>query len=619
MKLLAAITLFLKSQVQAQRERIILGDIMVDGTIFATLAHLASSAWNAVSSLFNGGTRAINEFAEALTNAGVDFDTHVENLRRLQELYERHPGLVEEASEAYRAFMEEYMSHDVAEVAEQWGSVQWELQNVNRELSALEESTGVSRQTAALALMELAIDSAAGEIEALKAAYNVAFDTAYASINAQIGLFDRLNFEVSKNVSEMASTWGGQAADINQHNDNLLFAIEANLLPGIISSFQDINEAGHLNEVISSLQDAGAEMVNGELVMTEAAQAIVDGLNDAFGEQLNARQALADTIAGMQVDLEAGAAEILQNFKEMIDGLNLSAECREAGIATIQGLIAGMQSQEGAVEGAAANIAQGLLNAMKDALSMNSPSLAMKDIGKGSIEGLIQGTESKQDDLVRTYEEVGQSALDAMLEALDPMPAESQAIVEESLNNVRQEVADMRGPVKASFSELGAYMMAGLYEAMAEGERQAMARAHAIAEAIRRTIAAAFKVNSPSRVMIDLFGRVMDGIYVGMDRGEDAVLKRAEDIAENLTDALTIDPKTIENMVCKMQAIVDTGVISPRGALAPAGIAASGTSSGGPVYNISNTAYVTAPEAMSEYQITRELSDMSRRMRRQLG
>jgi len=70
--------------------------------------------------------------------------------------------------------------------------------------------------------------------------------------------------------------------------------------------------------------------------------------------------------------------------------------------------------------------------------------------------------------------------------------------------------------------------MEGAYIALVRKGDVLIARAKAIAAAIAAIMASALGVNSPSRVMIDLFGKVMDGIYVGMDRGEDAVLKKAE-------------------------------------------------------------------------------------------
>jgi len=157
------------------------------------------------------------------------------------------------------------------------------------------------------------------------------------------------------------------------------------------------------------------------------------------------------------------------------------------------------------------------------------------------------------------------------------------------------------------------YVMDGAYQALVKRGERMIQRARDIAAAVAAAMAETLQVNSPSGVMIDLFGNVMDGIEVGLNRGENAVLRKARAIAENISDALTVD-----DMVCKMQAIVDTGFLSPRAPLAPAGVFSGGTGSTGPVYNITNTASVTAPTPMSEYQITREMNAMSRRMQRQL-
>jgi len=522
----------------------------------------------------------------------------------------------------------------------------------------------------------------------------------------------------------MAGTWGDQAADINQHNDNLLFAIESDLLPGIVESFADINEAGHLNEVIESLKEAGATMEDGELIMTAAAQEIVDNLNDSFGEQLNAREALAETIAGMQVDLEGGSAEIIQGFMEMVEGLDLSEECRAAGIATIQGLIEGMREQEGEVGNAADGIGEEILTVMKAALDMNSPSRAMMDIGKGAVVGLVKGIESKQGEAADAFRELGESALEAIksiaesgeaesigetlgdrvvegatgvdyaaipqeiasaisggegavvsaaeamatgvlrkfeemrqqadmlahdmmtmvqtaitsqtapihaameiaktgvLNALTPLPMETSAIIQDTMVGMAQTAAALHGNVEQAFRPLQVSLpritteaMNGAYQALVAGGDRLIARARATADAVAAAMASALRVNSPSRVMIDLFGHVMEGIYVALDKGEDSLLKKAESIAENLADALTIEPDLIDDMVCKVQAIVDTGFISPRATMAPASMFAGGTGANGPIYHIHNTANITAPEAMSEYQISREMEDMSERMK----
>ena len=588
------------------------------------------AAVNLLARAFDNARGPANDFAAALADGTADLEAYLGKMDRLEELHRRYPELAAELWEAIAAWHAVIGSGDeeaTAEAVERITTLQDSIRDLREEKGYLEEATrGVDRAQldAAIntAIMEGAIDDAAEAVSNLITAYQEAYDAALSSINAQLGLFDRMNFEASRNIEEMAATWGYQAADINQHNENLLFAIESDLLPGVVSSFQDINEAAHLNEVISSLQDAGARMEDGRIIMTEEAQEIVDSLNNSFEEQLTAREALAETMAGMQVDLEAGGAEIVQNFEAMVEGLDLSDESRANGIATIQGLIEGMQSQEGAVGNTVGAIADCILSRLKSALDMNSPSRAMMETGQDTIEGLIQGAESKQGDLASAYEGLGKSALQSMESASTPQ-AQSvgrsigdttvdgatsvnysaipdtitsafdggrgnvNASVDRIVSDIQQNFQKMKEqcdrlaqammtqvhtaitskampihsametvrigtvnaltPLKTGLPNTTTEAMNGTYQALQSGGDRLIARARAIADAVAATMARALQVNSPSRVMIKLFGNVMDGIYVGMDRGEDPALKKAQSIAKKLATALEAAPRTVQD------------------------------------------------------------------------
>ncbi|MCL2588371.1 MAG: hypothetical protein FWD84_03075 [Oscillospiraceae bacterium] len=219
-----------------------------------------------LGSLFRGATGPANDFAEALANGTSGLDTQLDKLKRLQDLYWEHTGLTAELKVAHAEWRAALGTDEAVEAFERYFDLRTELYNLNGEMTALEGVVGRFSEEqieAAIqtAIMEGAIEDAAEAVSSLKAAYQAAYDAALASINSQLGLFDRMNFEASKAVTEMATTWGYQAEDIQKHNENLRFAIESDLLPGVVSSFADINEAGHLNEVIESIRDAGYEMI----------------------------------------------------------------------------------------------------------------------------------------------------------------------------------------------------------------------------------------------------------------------------------------------------------------------------------------------------------------------
>ncbi|MCL2588369.1 MAG: hypothetical protein FWD84_03065 [Oscillospiraceae bacterium] len=225
-----------------------------------------SLALNALPRLFGNATEPAREFAEALANGTSGLDTRLDKLKRLHDLYEEQPGLMEELRIAHDNWVDALGTDRVDEALDRFIALQDEAYNLQGKITALEDVVGTfgdGQLDAAIqtAIMEGAIEDAAEAVSSLKAAYQAAYDAALASINSQLGLFDRMNFEASKAVTEMASTWGYQAEDIQKHNENLQFAIQSELLPGVVSSFADINQAGNLNEVIESIRDAGYEMI----------------------------------------------------------------------------------------------------------------------------------------------------------------------------------------------------------------------------------------------------------------------------------------------------------------------------------------------------------------------
>jgi hypothetical protein len=151
-----------------------------------------SIALNAFPRLFEDAASSAEDFAESL--AGL---THLEKLQHLQELTKR----LEELDQAWAAALDPDIS--TIELLEGMVGLEGGARDLHREITALEEMVGIFDQgqlDAAIntAKMEEAIGDAAGAISNLKTAYQEAFDAAYASINAQLGLFDRMNFEASK-------------------------------------------------------------------------------------------------------------------------------------------------------------------------------------------------------------------------------------------------------------------------------------------------------------------------------------------------------------------------------------------------------------------------------------
>ena len=85
-------------------------------------------------------------------------------------------------------------------------------------------------------------------------------------------------------------------------------------------------------------------------------------------------------------------------------------------------------------------------------------------------------------------------------------------------------------------------------------------KAAEIANSITSTIRKALKINSPSRVMIDIFQNVMQGAINGMISMEGKTFHTASNIALGVADKLTLSPEQAEFANAKMLALSSTSL-----------------------------------------------------------
>jgi len=598
--------------------------------------------------------KSISQLADTWGTSVADIEAEMENYGlTLDEWVERQDSALNEAAERWGVYPQEIMDALGEITLDEWVAQQEE------QLDTLAEAWNVSTEYIMEALAEQGISLDEWEaqqkemLEGLAEEWGMSTDEIVAQMNEQ-GIsasqwaekmgqaWDSFQADVARNVDSIVNgfrripeEYGQSAEDLRQIMEDNIATTEAwrenmgriasEVSPEMLAWLE--SKGPEFNSVVAEMLDCETELAEWvatfdratELGMTQALDNIDDPvIRDAIVSRLGeAGQAAADSTA-----LEDGYRTAIGNANET--GVALA---REGGIAI----------GEAAVEGAASvdysQIPQEITSAIRDGESqviaaMQSVADGLKDV----LDTMKQQADTSSNEMMDNMEQAitgktdrVQAAVEnlrtVIIDTLHPhLPETSRAIVEESLAAMMQAVAGMKADVRASFRTLGDYMMAGLQEAMAEGERQAMIRARAIAEAIRATIAAAFKVKSPSRVMIDLFGNVMDGIYVGMDRGEASVVGKAGDISGNLVQTLTLDPALIERALGKIKAMADSGFMTSRMVLP--------TSSGfrktekaeksDTIYNNTYNVTITAPKPLSEYEISRNLEDMSRRMQRRL-
>jgi len=591
-----------------------------------------------ISAIVTAGATFINW----LRSGGKAAQLQERRMEDLAETWGTSAGEIRAEMERYGLSLDEWEAKQRAaldETAARWGVYpgeimealdeitldQW-VEQQEEHLESLAEQWNVSTEyiMEALAEQEISMDEWAAQqnemLTDLEELWGISTDEITAQMNEQ-GIsasqwadkmgqaWDSFQADVARNVDSIVNGFRRIPEEYGQSAEDLREIMEANIATTAAWRENMVELAGEVApEMLAWLESKGPEfnsVVAEMLYCGDELEAWVETFNSATA--LGMTQALdniddpviRDAIVSRLGEAGQAAAEstaLEDGYRAAIENANTTGVtlAHEGGVAI----------GEAAVDGATSVDYSAIPQEIVSAISG----------GQGDVVSAMANVVS---DLREQFDQMRQQAdtiaREMMIQMHTAITTKTMPI-HSAMETVRTGTMNALVPLQTDIPRITTEAMNGAYQSLTSGGDRLIARARVIADSVAATMARALQVRSPSRVMIKLFGNVMDGIYVGMDRGEDSLLKKAAAIAENLTDALTID-----NMLCKMQAIVDTGVLSPRATMAPAGAFAGGTSPGGPVYNITNTANVTAPTPMSEYQITREMNAMSRRMRRQLG
>lgn len=203
-----------------------------------------------------------------------------------------------------------------------------------------------------------AISSVQEDMDELCAAYDEAYESARASIDGQIGLFDTMATETELSISDMQSAFDSQIEYLNTYSENLRKAAEYGLDEGLIASLSDGSEesAGYLNAIIENIEALGE--TSGE------AQQFVDDFNSSFQEVEAAKDEFATAVATMETDFDAKMAEIEGRLTDAIDNMNMESDAADAARETMsaytQAIRDGAANAVGAAEAAAAAVASAL-------------------------------------------------------------------------------------------------------------------------------------------------------------------------------------------------------------------------------------------------------------------
>lgn len=262
-------------------------------------------------------------------------------------------------------------------------------------IEATEEST-----TATSALNDR-IKETTAEMERLAEAYTLAYEAAYSSVSGQYALWDEAADVVATSAGTINTALDSQITYWQNYNSNL---------QSLTDRSKDIEG---LSDMIASFADGSSDSVNA-----------VAGMATATDEELASMVADWQTLQAEQENVAASIAEMKTNFTAEMDSLqselaadieamDMGDEAAASGRNTIQGFINGGTSMLPAVQAAYSRIAQAAMNAIDNALDINSPSKEMEWRAEMTWAGYINQTKAMEKDVEQAMAAAAESGVDA--------------------------------------------------------------------------------------------------------------------------------------------------------------------------------------------------------------
>lgn len=296
---------------------------------------------------------------------------------------------------------------DAAKEYENYLETQSELQSQYDDLigqqSELEEALGISADAtdnAADANGNLAaeITSATEQAKDLGEAYQTAYDTAYKSIDGQMGLFEKVAPTAQTSIDEMIAALQSQVDYMAEYGANIQEAAKLGLSEGILEELSDGStaSAGYLAAIVA---DGGESIAK---------------LNAKFKESKKGTGKLAENIAEANTNFSEKMDELETELTTTIGEMDMSTEAAESGKQTIQGFVDGANSKLEAVKTAYREIAEAAKDAIDEELDIHSPSRVTAWSGEMTGLGFIEGIISKKAEAHESMRELGRYAAEGL-------------------------------------------------------------------------------------------------------------------------------------------------------------------------------------------------------------
>ena len=318
-------------------------------------------------------------------------------------------------------------------------------------------------------------------------------------------------------IQKIALSAPGRAADesrqeMERHNREMN-RLNGELADSFDSSSQEI--IGTLTAMVTEIQQNNGVMTEDTRAFAEAFLACYDSLPEDMRKPLEEtvgvlRQAMDDAgtvteenAPKMKEAAQKVVTDMLGPFDELAEGAtNASQNAVDGVIGTFD---------DGANQGRLISSVKGLIQLIPDTsnatMESHSPSRVMLRIGGFAIDGLIGGMESKKGSVVTT------------------------------ISGIMRNVLTAAGSV--DFKPVGSNIVGGILSGLNARKNSLLATAGSIANSISTKIRAALKINSPSRVMMEIGEFTTAGMELGLMKGSQSLYETASAISRDTAEALS--------------------------------------------------------------------------------
>ena len=241
-------------------------------------------------------------------------------------------------------------------------------------------------------------DTVRKNLETLSKEYDSAYKSARTSLDGMGGAFESLVFTSDKSVGEMQSNLRTQADYFTGTLNNINNAIRVGFNKDLVSSLAEGGKEtqGYLQTIMNEFTQLAIKY--GE--NSDEARSFVDSFNEDFERTSLAKDALAQTMAGMQTNFEERKDDILTQASDLVTELSsYSGNAYDEVSAAVTKVIGDVSDTLGKIELAIAESsvkAGAAMQTMRQTVDANLEGTADKgrEAGENYTAGLVEGIEN---------------------------------------------------------------------------------------------------------------------------------------------------------------------------------------------------------------------------------